>query len=319
MNESFNPFRSVSREEVESDHAFRTLRRFPAISKSLPNARESVSQLKGSTTITKFGTKTSRKRQLKSTHRLEELCKSSLTESGTLSQFRKQIINDREKPPNPFAEYLPKRVPPVNDPLKTGNAKLTKFAIRYDSRRMNNDLEGFHGLVLDKDAFDYQLKRCLSIYLTKDELDALFVYIDTDKGGTIDGVEFLRYFFKLGQDAKEDLRMKMLATAAEMEKEKARKLALEKKQIIEANNKLNVEYTEEHAQSATEKLNRAAFLFQGNSTSVEFRDVGSKLAPVEFKLFLEKTFNFRLSTPEVRSKLLWAVIVLHYPAVNVGC
>ena len=49
-----------------------------------------------------------------------------------------------------------------------------------------------------------------------------------------------------------------------------------------------------------EKLITAALQFEGNSTSVEFNDsVGIRLTPLEFKLFLEKTFNFKLTPYEV--------------------
>lgn len=64
--------------------------------------------------------------------------------------------------------------------------------------------------------------------------------------------------------------------------------------------RLKVEYNEEQRDSAMKKMIRAALNFEGNSTSVEFKDiVGIRLTPYEFKLFLEKTFNFRLSPPEV--------------------
>jgi hypothetical protein len=78
---------------------------------------------------------------------------------------------------------------------------------------MNNDLEGFNGHCLNKEEFDYQLKRCLAIYLTREELDALFAHIDTDMSQFLDGVEFLRYFFKLGQDARDRMRADIVATA----------------------------------------------------------------------------------------------------------
>ena len=224
MEAAFNPFREVSPEEVEGDHAYRTLRRFPAISKSVAATRAAVDGIKTTTIITKHGKAKPRKRQYQSTHRLKDLCKSSIGEvDSTLSNFRKQVINDRPRP-EPDTISLSLSSEQDTDPLTTGNAKLTKFAIRYDSRRMNNDLAGFHGHALDKPSFDYQLKRCLSIYLTKPELDALFLFIDTDKGGTIDGVEFLRYFFKLGQDARDRIRNQTVATVQAMEAAKLKKL-----------------------------------------------------------------------------------------------
>lgn len=70
--------------------------------------------------------------------------------------------------------------------------------------------------------------------------------------------------------------------------------------MYEENLKYNVEFTNEQRESAMNKLIHAALQFEGNSTSVEFKDiVGIRLTPFEFKLFLEKTFNFKLSPPEV--------------------
>jgi hypothetical protein len=70
--------------------------------------------------------------------------------------------------------------------------------------------------------------------------------------------------------------------------------------MFEENLRLKVEFTEENRESAMKKMIRAALQFEGNSSSVEFKDiVGIRLTPFEFKLFLEKTFNFRLSPPEV--------------------
>lgn len=75
--------------------------------------------------------------------------------------------------------------------------------------------------------------------------------------------------------------------------------------MYEENLRLKVEFTEENRESAMKKMIRAALQFEGNSSSVEFQDIlGIRLTPFEFKLFLEKTFNFRLSPPEVFLSLI---------------
>lgn len=236
MNERFNPFRSVEREEVEGEHTFRTLRHFPTISKSLKASRTSVNMLTATATTSSSSSssparprKSTNPKKLKSTHRLDELCQSSLSEFQSLSQFRYQIINERKKltassPHSP----VPAPVPPI-DPLVSGNEKLTKFAVRYDSRRMNNDLDGFHERILDKAYFDYQLKRCLCVYLTPEELDAVFTSIDADRSGYIDGVEFLRYFFKLGMAARDHMRQQVIKDTHEVEAKKMKQELEEKK------------------------------------------------------------------------------------------
>ncbi len=63
-----------------------------------------------------------------------------------------------------------------------------------------------------------QLRRCLNIILLSEELDALFIDIDTDRSGFCDGVEFMRYFFKLGYSEKSETK---LATLLARDKEVA--------------------------------------------------------------------------------------------------
>lgn len=253
MNERFNPFRSVPIEEIESEHTFHTLRHFPLISKSINSSKISINKLNNENKNNEIKVKKIKNIKLKSTHKLNELCKSSLNEFNTLSTFRYQIINERNKnnllnssssfssssspsspshnsSSSPLKNSLKniKNLKKLNNPLKSGNEKLTKFAVRYDSRRMNNDLDGFHERVLDKTYFDYQLKRCLCVYLSPEELDAVFTYIDLDKSGFIDGVEFLRYFFKLGQDARNAIRLQAIHTTHEMEIKRAQEEVEEK-------------------------------------------------------------------------------------------
>lgn len=243
MNERFNPFRSVEREEIEGDHTFRTLRHFPTISKSVKATRASVNMLTTTSppalpTATPTSSspvkprKSTNPKKLKSTHRLDQLCQSSLSEFQTLSQFRYQIINERKKPSSSSpgqTHTSPHSQVPAVDPLVSGNEKLTKFAVRYDSRRMNNDLDGFHERILDKAYFDYQLKRCLCIYLTPEELDAVFTSIDMDRSGYIDGVEFLRYFFKLGMAARDHIRLQVIKDSHEIEERKKQQELEERK------------------------------------------------------------------------------------------
>lgn len=307
MNEQFNPFRTVPRQEVERDHTFRSLRHFPEISKSISHTGACIetrtaeaSALAKSTSGKKKKKKTT---SLKSTHYLDALCKSSLNEFSTLSQFRKQIINDREKPAAQSANIFRRTQSKGVDPLESGNAKLTKFAIRHDSRRENNDLEGFNGYSLNKEEFDYQLKHCLTIYLTRDELDAVFTHIDTDKSDFIDGVEFLRYFFKLGQDARDDIRAELMATAMKTQAMKDKKKEDERIRISDENYKFKIEFTKENFNSGIGKLCKFVSRFNPTLDCVEFRDITSLITPLEFKIVLEKLTNVRFTDPEIAALL----------------
>lgn len=223
------PYHSAKKNEASAEHLFRTLRHFPSISKTIPAAYDQVTRVNSQqshyTSSSPASTQRAKAQAFKSeekfhrrTYKLEQLCKSSLSELNTLSTFRKQIINDRLKPKTVILttssyESLP------SDPLKRATDKLTKFSIRYDAQRVNNDLDGFQNQILNKKELDVQLKRCLCIWLSKDELDALFTDMDADGSGLIDGVEFQRYFFKLGQDARFKMRTEALENNIKREQE----------------------------------------------------------------------------------------------------
>jgi len=87
-------------------------------------------------------------------------------------------------------------------PLEAANRKLKKISVSFDSQSYNSHLAGFQGARLTKDDFATLLRRCLNITLRKAELDALFERMDADKSTLIDGVEFIRYFFHLGNEAR---------------------------------------------------------------------------------------------------------------------
>lgn len=189
------------------------------------------------------------------------------------------------------------------DPLLTGNAKLTKFAIRHDSRRMNNDLEGFNGHSLNKEEFDYQLKRCLTIYLTREELDAVFEHIDADQSQFLDGVEFLRYFFRLGQDARHRIQADIVATAAKTQAMKDVSEEEERQRMVEENCSFKIEYNADDTRTGMRKLCQYVARFHCTLDCVEFRDITSFLAPLEFKAILEKLTTSRFTDREIAALL----------------
>lgn len=88
------------------------------------------------------------------------------------------------------------------DPLLSANEKLKKISVSFDAGSYNSHLAGFQGAKLTKSEFKTALRRCLNIHLRAAELDALFTKMDADNSMLIDGVEFIRYFFHLGNEAK---------------------------------------------------------------------------------------------------------------------
>lgn len=293
--------------EDQQRHAFRSLRHFPEVSSSvslsahrpqpLPPPQQQQQQQKNKK-------KKEKKPPLrKSTHRLEELCRSSHSELSALSLFRKQIINDRERPTPQAALALKRSKAKETDALTSGNEKLTKFAIAHDARRMNTDLEGFDGHILSKEQFDYQLKRCLTIYLTPAELDAVFESMDTDKSTFIDGVEFLRYFFKLGQDARDRIRAETAAASAKAQAAKDRAALDERQRICDENMKFQISASPEQMEAAMNKLREFVANFACTLDCIEFRDIRGFLSPLEFKTVLEKLCKTRFTYGEIAALL----------------
>lgn len=226
MNESFNAFRVIPTSEIKSEHAYRALRHFPELSKSIDAAAADQTFYESNNRNTRKLRQNSFS-QKKSTHKLDQLCKSSLNSFTALSDIRKSIINDRTKHRDVFSGDFRPMKPQDADPLTRANKKLMKYSIKYDSRRMINDLAGFQDVVLSRSDLDYQLKRCLTIYLSEEELEALFVSMDTDRSQFIDGVEFVRYFFKLGNEARHEYRSAVLQVAEESKKRKETEERLE--------------------------------------------------------------------------------------------
>jgi len=231
-NERKNDFRSVPRAEVEADHLFKATRHFPELRQSLRGV-SSMQRTHGRDMLTtrKMGSGTGgasikRTRQYKSTAKLDSLTGSVLDQltsmksicgvlTGERARQRDQRHNERDLPEDSMLHATP---------LQKANHKLTKTSISYDGLSANNDLSGFQdGPSLTIDEFEAQLRRCLNITLPKDQLTALFESMDADGSGDVDGVEFTRYFFKLGSDRLASMRQ---AEAERLEKEEKIRLKI---------------------------------------------------------------------------------------------
>lgn len=196
--------------EFEKQHTFGTFRQFPELAKSV----HEVNNMKLKSTE---GTNPQSHRKLmnrsithKSTYKLDELSRSCADEVSVMSDFRRILLENRRKnqahlstnkaelsSQNSFCSNIIETS--SQDALTEANAKLTKISISFDSGGTNSHLAGFQGSKLNKKDFNTQLRRCLNINLRRIELDTLFARMDDDCSGLIDGVEFIRYFFGLGE------------------------------------------------------------------------------------------------------------------------
>ena len=208
INRPCNSFRDVPYSESTGDHIYYTFRHFPDLSVSASGAQALVNNSNCSDLSLAGMKSTRRKVQLKYTHHLEELCKSSLQDNGfdKLAKFRHDLSQSRTSFTALQKGFDNSDSLIFMTPLESANDKLAKAAVRYTSTGTNNDLDGFAGIALTIKEFDTQLKRCLCIWLTPKELEELAIAMDGDGNGLIDGVEFVRYFFELGERCRELMR-----------------------------------------------------------------------------------------------------------------
>jgi hypothetical protein len=211
--------------EVETLQTFNVFRQFPELRRSMNEIETSNIKIYRKLSPLK------RDVQLKSTHVLEILRKSSIDEINVMHNFRKTLIESRLKNNQASLKSISNISQSQSndsyyndlDPLEIADRKLTKISLSFDYGSVNSHLEGFQGPRLTKTEFNILLKRCLNINLRKQELDALFLKMDKKKDNLIDGVEFVRYFFILGNKARRDFNMEIVNRIAKNYEEKKKK------------------------------------------------------------------------------------------------
>jgi hypothetical protein len=304
MNERMNNFRSVTRAEVEADHLFKATRHFPELRQSMRNQKMlQVTNGRDMATTQKYKNEKRRPITLKSTNRLDKLTGSCLGELTSMTSIRGVLMSERDRQ----RELRQAEREGVGmdmgclTPLARANMKLTKVSVSFNAQSSNNDLSGFQsGLPLSLNEFDRQLRRCLNITLTREELEDVFANMDADGSGDIDGVEFTRYFFKLGSEHKAMLRLRETErleveardAAAVNEREAQRRLEWEAAQIGT--------FTPEEEVSATAKLSRRAYHFDHNHfiDMLLTRDFNCHLSPYQFISQLQESFGLYMTVAE---------------------
>jgi Ca2+-binding EF-hand superfamily protein len=195
---------------------------------------------------------------------------------------------------NPFLLTLPE--------LMSAKKKIGRAACFYDREKMS--LQGFDSHSLTPSEFRSQLRANFLIELTNAELGAIIVYFDKDGDGTVDTVEFINEFFKLGKSERQKFAMHrkddeavMLKHIEQQAKIKAEKVARLKKTVV-AN-----EYSEEDEKSAIEKITRVASTYDNSKPYLkEFSSCGS-LKGSEFRELMKRNFQIMLSAREVAAVL----------------
>lgn len=314
--------------EFERMHTFKSFRQFPELRKSVQEI-ESIAFASADPLHHMRSGRIRRPKLTTTTHRLAELSQSSLSDvSSVMDDFRRIMLENRRKNTNPYAhqqqstaeeepstslddQTLPRKSiasrPPLlsrrfsvsalpeefkRDPLLRANEKLKKIAVSFDASATNSHLAGFQGAKLTKKEFSTLLRRCLNIHLKTVEIDALFHSMDRDDSGLIDGVEFIRYFFHLGNEAKQLISLETKERQRrklQREKEQKSKALLEEKLWQKAQ---IVSFTAADVASAHAKLKKAAFLYDPNN--IVDHDILHKLrallTPFDFQQQVSKCF-----------------------------
>lgn len=317
--------------EFERAHTFKSLRQFPELRMSAMDIEHMKTRRTSNLDRSKPTLNISRRIQTRSTHKLDELSRSSLDDVGSaMTDFRKILLKNRRR--NQLAgtdgnNHNTSGVDSVDgdddslfttstlskeelyyrqlDPLEAANQKLTKISISFDALSSNSHLAGFQGAKLSKEEFATQLRRCVNINLRKVELDALFHRMDDDDSGLIDGVEFVRYFFQLGNEARwkmlmdtKQIQLKRIADLKRHRQEQAERIkAWEAQQISQS--------SPEDYQSAMLKLSEAAFKWDPTNhiDSLFIQGFEAFLSPYQFKIQIDKSFGVKLTNGEVKQTI----------------
>ena len=321
LNARPNDFRRVAFSEFENDHVHRVFRHFPELQTSLGHVK-ALQDGKGRNWVDRDPVRKERSREVafKSTHRLDELSKSSLDEfKAPMDEMRRILMRSRDHKPNASTvssgarsfsasgddENGRERGPATtqdeeNEDLRVAEMKLTKASLSFNPTGTSNVLIGFQGADLTMAELDSQLRRSLSIILRKRELEALFKCMDVDNSGTIDGVEFTRYFLQMGIDERKRHKMSVLRKTwaaeaqekARVEAEKARILAWQAEQIQA--------FTPADEESALQKLEEVALLWDSTSdiNELKLRPFDMFLSTFDFKVQLTRSFGIHLTGAE---------------------
>ena len=228
--------------EYERIHTYHSLRQFPELRRTvndmklIPVRRDDASAQSPSKGLTRI-------KLNRSTYKLDELSRSSVDDISAMTDFRKVLLENRRKlKQSTLSTSSVVSLPPLVleedsligsvSPVDAADRKLTKVSISFDAGSYNSHLAGFSGRRLNKKEFHTQLRRCLNINLKKSELHALFEKMDTDRSGEIDGVEFIRYFFALGTQARWRIQIE---TSARRSKQQENERAMAEEKLLRYN------------------------------------------------------------------------------------
>lgn len=271
----------------------------------------------------------------KSTHRLQELSRSSLGEfCAPMDEMRKVLMRSRgskmsgsgsgPSSSSRAADRAEDSLGQVGDcanytgalgeqpqtqvgmdnnepgPLSVARVKLAKASLSFNPNGPVNVLRGFQGMALTIEEFDSLLRRGLNIILLKRELHALFNSMDADLSGYIDGVEFTRYFLQTGVDERKRHNMEQLRITWKAEEDEKDRAEREAERLRAWQERQVGSFTPADAASVYAKLEQVALNWDSSSdiNELKLRGFDMFLSPFDFKTQLNRSFGLRLTGPE---------------------
>ncbi|CAM9433698.1 unnamed protein product [Scytosiphon promiscuus] len=181
--------------------------------------------------------------------------------------------------------------------------KISDAASRYDKNHPSClGLDAFEGALMPPHIFKEQLKRVFGLKLSPGELGAMMQEFDKDGDGTVNCSEFLLTFFRIGFEGRNKAlrrrREEEAARARRMEQEENRRyLEAERKRLQDA----LAPYTEKDLDDTLDMLIEAASRYDRR----QLGPAGLKawevkfMTPTELKTALQRTFDIRLSPPQL--------------------
>lgn len=195
---------------------------------------------------------------------------------------------------NPYLLTLPQ--------LISAKAKISKVAAYYDPAKYS--IKGFDSMGLDPTEFREQMRRNFCITLTDAELGAIVMLFDQDGDGTVDSVEFLNEFLKLGNLEKQKIRF--LQEKAEKRVEQLRLQTIkrgEKRTERLTAVRIADTFSSKDERSAFRKIGKIAFSYDSMKGGLQGFLESDYISGAEFKEQIRRNFDVKLTAEEAAALL----------------
>lgn len=180
---------------------------------------------------------------------------------------------------------------------------LKKIADVAHSHEPSNvgGLQGFlEGGAMTPTQFREQLKRNFQIFLSPEELGAIFNTFDSDGDGTIDCNEFLFHFFRLGAIEKDKYRERQQKLNKLQREEREQRIAALKKKMEDSVVARLEPSTEEDRVSFEAKLHKAARNYEPRAWIGRSAELDSvSMTPTVFREQLKQEFDITVTAGEL--------------------